>query len=96
MSNEQTNQSNKILIDEIKSCMIYNPKLGGRYTLEMDLENCEEIMYLATGKYHNSKCPEIRIIMTDSKKEEKIFCGKPVSCVCISKCNNIWCCYLLG
>lgn len=57
--------------------MISHGELGGRYVLEIDLEDAEEIMYLATKEYHNSKCPE---------------CGKPVSCVCTSKCNHIWYC----
>lgn len=64
------------LKEKIKECMIHNPKLGGRYTFEIDIEEAEELMYLATGEYHNSKCTE---------------CSKKVSCVC-TQCNHIWYC----
>ena len=81
------------LVDKIKECMVYNSKLGGRCTFEVDLEDAEEIMYLATGEHYNSQCPEIRTIITvGSKSEEKIFCGKSVSCVCTSTCSHIWYC----
>lgn len=71
-------ESEPITLEEkIKECMIHNPQLGGRYTLEIDLEDAEEIMYLATSLHHNSKCP---------------VCKKNVSCVCTEKCNHIWYC----
>jgi len=65
------------LEDKIKECMIHNPNLGGRYTLDIDLEDAEQIMFLATKQHHNSKCAE---------------CDKSVSCVCTSECTHIWYC----
>lgn len=82
------------LKEKIKECMISHDELGGRYVLEIDLEDAEEIMYLATGDYHNSICPEIRTI-TEDGKEIQIPCGKNVSCVCTANdisCNHIWYC----
>ena len=61
------------ILDKINGLMIYNPKLGGRMTLE----DTEQVMFLVTGEYHNSKCP---------------ICNESVSCVCTSKCNHIWYC----
>jgi hypothetical protein len=61
------------IIVKIRELMKWNNQLGGRMTLE----DTEQVMYLVTGEYHNSKCPE---------------CAKNVSCVCTSKCNHIWYC----
>jgi hypothetical protein len=60
-------------IEKIKKLMIWNNNLGGRMTLT----DTEQLMYILTGEYHNSKCPQ---------------CQKTVSCVCTSKCNHIWYC----
>lgn len=79
------------LEEKIQECMIHNPMLGGRYTFEIDKEDGEEIMLLATKQHHNSICPEIRTI-TENGKEIHIPCGKHVSCVCTSECNHIWYC----
>ena len=62
----------------IETKMKRNGMLGGRNTLELTDDDKEQLMYMATNEYHNSKCPD---------------CGKNVSCVCISSgCPHIWYC----
>ena len=65
--------SSREKLENIEKLMIHNGSLGGRMTLD----DTEQVMYILTGQYHNSKCPD---------------CGKPVSCVCTSECNHIWYC----
>ena len=76
---ESANREKKLkaLSDKIKEYIFYNSQLGGRSTLELTTNQVEKIMFLATGEYHNSKCP---------------VCGSNVSCVCTSECNHIWYC----
>ena len=76
----ETTKNLERLRDKIKECMIRNQKLGGRYTLEINTDEAEQIMFLATNEHHNSQCAE---------------CGMPVSCVCTKSsdgCNHIWYC----
>ena len=75
------------LLNKIKECMVQDNNNGGRCILDIDKKDMEEIMYLATGQYHNSKCCFIVL-----KSDGTIFCNKPVSCVCTSECNHIWYC----
>lgn len=67
------------LADKIKKCMVQDNDDGGRTNLEINPTDIEEMMYLATGQYHNRKCPVNN-------------CSRLVSCVCTSKCNHIWYC----